>query len=315
MSQASVVILTFVSAGLLVIGVACVLYDTVFRYRSLLKERLSDIAGDAAGERGTLLVDLKQITQQASQAQGNWRARLRNMVQQADLRVDFRQLLLISLGLCAGAGLLGGIALGNWWLLAFGFLVGLTAPLAYLHIRRVRRLRTMTWQLPDAFDVMGRGVRAGQTLPAAFQTIGDNFDPPIADEFRNCYEQQNLGMSYDAALRDLARRTPIMELRILVVALLVQSRSGGNLSSLLANLSTMVRKRLKMQQRMKSLTGEGRMQAAILMALPALALVILLVVAPDYAAVLLARPWLLLATGMAQLLGALWIRQIVRFAC
>ena len=101
----------------------------------------------------------------------------------------------------------------------------------------------------------------------------------------------------------------------MVVALLVQSRSGGNLSALLTSLSTMVRKRLKMQQRMKSLTGEGRMQAAILMALPALAFVILIVVAPEYSAVLLARPWLLLTTGMAQLLGVLWIRQIVRCEC
>jgi tight adherence protein B len=77
----------------------------------------------------------------------------------------------------------------------------------------------------------------------------------------------------------------------------------------------MVRKRLKMQQRMRSLTGEGRMQAAILMVLPILAFFILLVVAPDYSAELLARPWLLLMTGGAQLLGAVWIRQIVRFEC
>jgi tight adherence protein B len=105
----------------------------------------------------------------------------------------------------------------------------------------------------------------------------------------------------------------MMELRILVVALLVQSRSGGNLTTLLANLSAMVRKRLKMQQRMRSLTGEGRMQAAILVVLPVLAFVALLIVAPDYAASLLARPWLLAVTGLGELIGAIWIRQIVRF--
>ena len=105
----------------------------------------------------------------------------------------------------------------------------------------------------------------------------------------------------------------MMELRILVVALLVQSRSGGNLSTLLANLSAMVRKRLKMQQRIKSLTGEGRLQAAILIVLPVLAFLALLLVAPDYAASLIERPWLLAMTGLAELIGALWIRQIVRF--
>jgi tight adherence protein B len=315
MSPASIVLLTFFGAGLLVIGTAGALYDTVFRYRTLLKGRLSEIAGEATGDRGSLLIDFKQIAAQASHAQGNWRFRLRNFVQQADLPVDLRTLVAVSASLCAGLATVAGMILKNWWLPPCGLVVGIAAPFIYVHVKRVRRLRKMSWQLPDAFDVIGRGVRTGQTLSSAFQTIADEFDPPIADEFRNCYEQQNLGMSYDAALRDLARRTPMMELRILVVALLVQSRSGGNLTALLASLSTMVRKRLKMQQRMRSLTGEGRMQAAILMVLPILAFFILLVVAPDYSAELLARPWLLLTTGGAQLLGAVWIRQIVRFEC
>jgi tight adherence protein B len=315
MSPTSIVTLSFVSAGLLVVGVACALYDTVFRYRALVKARLSELAGDSAGDGGVLLLDLKQITAQATHVHGNWRIRLRNMVQQADLPLDFRTIFTTTVGVCTGTGVLAGVAIGNLWLPLIGLLGGVGLPILYVHIKRVRRLRKIIWQLPDAFDVIGRGVRAGQTLSAAFQTIGDNFDPPIADEFRTCFEQQNLGVSHDAALRDLARRTPIMELRIMVVALLVQSRSGGNLSALLSSLSAMVRKRLKMQQRMKSLTGEGRMQAVILMALPILALVILLVLAPEYSAVLLARPRLLIATGTAQLLGALWIRQIVRFEC
>jgi tight adherence protein B len=164
-----------------------------------------------------------------------------------------------------------------------------------------------------AFDSIGRAVRAGQTVPAAFQIVADEFEPPIADEFRRCYEQQNLGMSYDSALRELARRTGVMELRILVVALLVQARSGGNLVELLGNLASMVRERLKLQQKVRALTGEGRMQAAVLIVLPVLAFGILTVIAPDYARSLLERPWLLAATASAQMLGAVWIQRIISF--
>ena len=100
-------------------------------------------------------------------------------------------------------------------------------------------------------------------------------------------------MPYDAALRGLAQRTGIIELRILAVALLVQSRTGGNLVELLSNLSKMVTKRIKMQQRVKTLTSEGRMQATVLMVLPALAFVGLLVLSPAYGV----RCWIILAAG------------------
>jgi tight adherence protein B len=313
MSPAWIICLTFAVAALLAGVAAYACYDLFFRYRALLKDRLSEVSGETASNGTALVVDFKQIAAQASQAPGNWRSRLRDFVEQADLHVGLRVLVVISAGLGIAVSILLAVISSTAWIAPLGLLVGPVAFIGYVYSKRARRMRKMTWQLPEVFDVIGRGVRAGQTVPAAFQTVADEFDPPICNEFRHCYEQQNLGMSYDAALRDLARRTPMMELRILVVALLVQSRSGGNLSTLLGNLSAMVRKRLKMQQRVKSLTGEGRLQAAILIVLPVLAFFALLIVAPDYAASLIERPWLLAMTGLAELIGAIWIRQIVRF--
>ena len=159
---------------------------------------------------------------------------------------------------------------------------------------------------------MSRAVRAGQTIPAAFQTIADDFDPPISHEFRCCYEEQNLGIPFETALRNLAQRTGIIELQILVVALLVHGRCGGNLVELLQTLSTMVRKRQMMEGKIKSLTSEGRMQAIVLMVLPVAAFIAIWVISPTYIATLLARPWLIVATLAAQGLGALWIRKIVQ---
>jgi tight adherence protein B len=186
-------------------------------------------------------------------------------------------------------------------------------PYLYVYVKRLKRHQQLLAQLPQAFDAIGRAVRAGQTVPAAMRIVADEFESPLSDEFSHCYQQQNLGMPKEMALRNLAKRNHVMELQILVVALLLQSRSGGNLVELLESLATMVRNRIKFQQRVKALTGEGRMQAVILMLLPIVSFAGLLVIAPDYAATLLHHPWLIVATAVSQVIGAIWIRWCVNF--
>ncbi len=159
---------------------------------------------------------------------------------------------------------------------------------------------------------MSRVLRVGQTTQSAFQVIANDFPTPIAEEFSQSFEQQHLGVSFEVALRDLARRTGIMEMHIFVVALIVNHRVGGNLAELLSKLANLIRLRVKMQGRVRALTGEGRMQAAVLLALPIVAFAVLLVLNRDYAQVLLDNPKLLGATALAQVAGAVWIRNIIR---
>ena len=99
---------------------------------------------------------------------------------------------------------------------------------------RIEKLRS---QLPEAFDLMARVVRAGQTLGQALLAVADEFPQPISVEFAFCYEQQNLGLPPEVAFRDLARRTGILELKIFVLAVLVQQQTGGNLAELLIKLA------------------------------------------------------------------------------
>ena len=135
----------------------------------------------------------------------------------------------------------------------------------------------------------------------------------MADEFLRCYEQQNLGIPAETALRELASRIDIMELRIFVVALIVQRRSGGNLADLLVKLGTLMRKRMAMRSRVRALTGEGRMQAAVLMALPPLAFVAIWFLNPQHTQVLLNHAGMLYTAGASQIVGALCIWRIVNF--
>jgi tight adherence protein B len=311
MNLSLVVTLTFFCTALLVGSVMLVLHDMFFRYRSELRERLNELNGSAKPSADAILFDLKQLAALSASRENAW-SHLSNLVKHARLGIGINVLLIISAG---GGVLLAGGAYRltwKWWLSPIGFGIGAVAPFLYVHSRYTGNIRQISQQLPDVFDVMARAVRAGQTVPATIRLVADEFAPPISDEFRHCHEQQNLGISFEAAVRDLPRNLPVMELRILAVALLVQSRSGGNLIELLKNLATMARKRVRMQQRMKALTGEARMQAGILVVLPIVALGAVLVLSPEYAAALLARPWLLAVTAVSELIGALWIRQIVQ---
>jgi tight adherence protein B len=310
MNSAWITLFVFASASLMALSVAMLAYDWLFQYRFRVRERLKQLSHES-GDDISLFKDIRRVSNEESAGQRGWSERLRQLRDQAGVDWSMRMLAAQSIGGGAASGLLGLCA--SWWLAVGLIPIGALLPIGVLCAGRRMRRRRLSRQLPEAFQMVSRAVSAGQTVPAALQIIAQDFDRPICEEFALCYERQNLGMSRELALRKLARRTGIMELQIFVVAVLVQAKAGGDLVELLDNLATMVRKRLKLKDRIRALTGEGRMQALILIVLPIVALIGVIILAPDYAQSLLDRPWLLAATAAAQVIGAIWIRQIVNF--
>ncbi len=119
-------------------------------------------------------------------------------------------------------------------------------------------------------------------------------------------------MSAEQALREMARRIDLLELKVLVLSLVVHTQTGGNLAELLENLAEVVRERFRLRSRVRTFTAEGRLQALALLALPPFMLVVLHVLHPRYVRILFDHPWLLAAAVFWQLLGGLWIWRIVR---
>jgi tight adherence protein B len=239
--------------------------------------------------------------------------RIDELTMQSGLRITTARLLTI----CGATGLVVGVAVfglsSKLWLAGLIGGVVATVPLIYVTIARRRRLEALRAQLPDAFELMSRILRAGQSVSQGMQAVSEEFRPPVNVEFGYCYEQQNLGLALDVALHDLAQRTGLMEIKIFVLAVLVHRQSGGNLTELLDNIAHVVRQRFKMRREIKSLTGEGRMQAVVLLALPIVVWIGLYFVARDYATSLLEHTSLLVATLTSMLIGAVWIRRIVNF--
>ena len=211
--------------------------------------------------------------------------------------------------------ILSGTAVGllsaNVW---FGIAAGLatgTIPFLYVKQKRNQRQKKLLSQLPDAYEMLSRVLRSGQTVSQAMRSIADEFSPPIAEEFAYCWEQQNLGLTPEASLKELARRTGVLEIKIFVVALTINSSAGGNLSNLLNKLSLVIRDRERMRQKILALTAEGRMQAYMLIGLPIGLAIVLSVLSPTYLSPLLDYKYLIFGTLGWMFVGFLWMQRII----
>lgn len=178
--------------------------------------------------------------------------------------------LLLACAAIGAAVLVGAVMLAHQSLL-LGALAGAVlgaGPLLYVSYLRSQRLAKIERQLPDALDLITRALRAGHAFSSAVKMTGEEMNEPIASEFRIVHDEVNFGVSLQQALAHLSERVPLTDLRYFVVAVLIQRESGGNLTEILANLSKLIRDRLKLLAKVKVLSSEGRMSAWILGLMP-----------------------------------------------
>ncbi len=219
---------------------------------------------------------------------------------------------LFALMACVGgaAGLAGGW-FGGRIAGPIAALIAAGGPLLYVHLAWHARQEKYLKQLPNAFDLMARVIRAGQSVPQALQSVADAFDDPLAGGFKACLQKQNLGMRPEVAFQAMAESSGIVEMRIFAMAMLIQRQFGGNLSEVLERLAGLVRARLKLRQQVRTLTAEGRLQGGTLVVLPFLVFAALLFVNRPYVEVLFQHVSLIVATLISMGIGMLWIRKIV----
>jgi tight adherence protein B len=240
------------------------------------------------------------------------RGRLQLLLDQANLKVTPGQLLAVAAGLALVVGVAGALLRGPLLGVA-GAVSGGTAPLAYVLLRRRARREKLLTQLPGAFELMARVIRAGQSVPQALQAVADAFEDPVAAEFADCQKQQGLGLRPESAFHDFARRTGILEVRIFVMALLIQRQTGGNMAEVLERLGGLLRERQRLRRRVRALTAEGRLQGATLLVLPFVVFGAMMAVNRTYAEALLEHTSLLAVMGAVMAVGAVWIHKIVNF--
>jgi tight adherence protein B len=309
-------IAVFVGVAALVGGVVMLIRG---RAEEAVESRLAQLTGSrGAGKDGVL--NQSVLSQPLDATQGllaDFFQRFKNLrllFEQADTSLTPAKFCAISGGLgaagfliCLVTGLHIGIAP------AMGLLTG-SLPLAWLILRRRRRLRAFAKQLPDALELIARALRSGHSLAAGFHLVSDEMSEPISVEFNRVFEEQNLGIPMDEALQNMTNRVPNLDLRFFVTSVILQRQTGGDLAEILDKIGELIRERFKIWGQVQALTGEGRLSGIVLLALPPALFLAVYRLNPDYVMVLFTDPMgkQMLAGGVImQILGALVIRKIV----
>ena len=304
----------FVAVFLAIFGVNAVLVDMRESERKRLRDKLEQQLRREQKQR--LNRDFSEIAAEAMADDDTKKTLLEKaqfFVEQSGVKITVPRLAAISCILGPLAGVLTFLFTYYWPYAAIATCVGLTIPVVVVNFKRAQRMAALREQLPDAFELMARVLRSGQTITQAIHAVSQEFSPPISLEFLFCYEQMNLGLEPETAMRHLGRRTGLLEIKIFVLAVLVHRQTGGNLAELLDKLGSVVRERFRIQGMIHSLTAQGRLQAAILLSLPPFMFVLLMSIHPEYEKTLLEFPKLIMMALGMMFAGWLWIRKIIRF--
>lgn len=289
--------------------------------RALLKERLADAIRSSVHSqdlevqlvRKELLSEIPWVHQVLLGVGAI--TKFKKIIDQAASDITVMRLVLFSL--TAGVmAFLAVIMISPSYLLAGFFAIIATAiPTLHIYMKRQKRLNKFLQLLPDALDLMSRGLSAGHAFTEALQMVSSEMPEPISSEFRKTYEEQNLGLSLKLALENLVERVPLLDLRMTVTAVMIQRETGGNLSELLEKVAHTIRERFRIMEDLKTMTLSSRWSAWLLCALPIFLAVYVTIMNPGYMDVMWRDQrghYLLAVAAVMQVLGILMVQKIMK---
>ena len=178
-----------------------------------------------------------------------------------------------------------------------------------------RRREKFNQQLPEALATMSNALRAGFSISQAFDSVVEQGESPMSDEFAVVQQQLKIGMSFEDALESLSSRVGSDDLMLVTTAILISRKTGGNVTEIFDKISDTIRGRMRIERKVKSLTAQGRLQGIIVSAMPFfLGLVMLLLKPTLMIPFLTSMSGILAMIGMCILIGLGWlmIRKIIK---
>lgn len=240
--------------------------------------------------------------------------RLALLFEQADSPIKPETFFGMTLGTGVAAVAVGFIARAPLPLLPICAMMGGSLPLFWLLWRRRGRFKKFAMQLPDAMELIARALRSGHSLASGLKVVVSEMPEPISKEFSHAYEEQNLGVPIETALKNMLKRMPNMDLKFFVTAVAIQRQAGGDMAEILDKIGYIIRERFKILGQVQALTGEGRISGVVLMGLPIALFFAVYYLNPPYVMLLfteeLGRKMIAVAAFL-QILGAVCIKKIV----
>ena len=224
---------------------------------------------------------------------------LTSRLTQAGLTMTVQKFMIISgvlaavsfaIAMLAGGGLLAAVGLA--------FAAGFGLPRWSLSYLKTRREKAFLKALPDAVDVIVRGIKAGLPLFESIKVVASDAPEPLKGEFLAIIETQAIGMPLGDACARLFERMPVPEANFFGIVIAIQQKSGGNLSEALGNLSKVLRDRKKMAEKIQAMSMEAKASAGIIGSLPPIVMLLVYLSTPEYISLLWTHP-----TGQLMLVG------------
>jgi tight adherence protein B len=314
------IVVTFIGVVALVIGTYWLLYERAeTREQTKLHKRLRAAAGPKAAKRidfvkeAEKLSSVKSLDAVLARTSGITNS-LQRLIEQADMRITVGALLLASLCLFLGAWFaIGWITRLHWLGLGVGAMLAFV-PYMVVRFKAKRRMRKFEEQFPDGIDLIARALRAGHAFTTGLSIVSEEAPQPVAGEFRILYDQQNFGMPLADAMKAFAARVPLLDARFFVTAVLTQRETGGNLSEILANLSSVMRERFKVKRQVQVISAHGRITAWVLSGLPPSLAAATMITSPGQMKTLIEDPIgvnMILTALFLQVVGTLIIKKLV----
>jgi tight adherence protein B len=192
----------------------------------------------------------------------------------------------------AGGGLIAAVGMA--------FAAGFGLPRWGLSFLKARREKAFLLALPDAVDVIVRGIKAGLPLFESIKVVASDAPEPLKGEFLAIIETQAIGMPLGDACARLYERMPVPEANFFGIVIAIQQKSGGNLSEALGNLSKVLRDRKKMKEKIQAMSMEAKASAGIIGSLPPIVMLLVYLSTPEYISLLWTNP-----TGQLMLVACL----------
>jgi tight adherence protein B len=244
---------------------------------------------------------LKEIEQREK---NRHKVSLDQRIAQAGLTWSRPRFFMVSAGMAAGLGFgLLTVTASPYVALAGIFIGGLGVPRWFLAFRKKRRIARYTEELPNAIDVIVRGIRSGLPLGDCLRIIASEAQEPVKSEFRYLVEQQTLGLTVAESVAKLYERVPVAESNFFAIVIGIQQKTGGNLAETLANLSRVLRERKKMRAKIVAMSMEAKASAGIIATLPFIVAGLTYLSSPSYIELL----WITVTGKIMLVISAIWM--------
>jgi len=234
---------------------------------------------------------------------------------QSGLQIGPTVLLLLCL---LGALTLGGavfVVQENLLAMAVSAGMGCVLPIVVAIIARSRRQKNILEQLPEMIDELARAARTGRSLEHCLQLVADDTPHPLGGELQLASRRVQMGIGVGESVRDLPRRTGVVSLNVLVMALVVHGQTGGDLVSVLERLSRTIRDRIALWGRLRAATIASRATAVLMISIPPAVLMFFLFRDPEYFTKLMSSGWgrgMTISAIVLQIIGSAWVLRILK---